>query len=458
MTRKTQTFLIAVLFAVPSVPARSDDLTLQDAITLALGRNRALAAAEARTAEQEAALRAARAERRPAIDFSQRVTRLDDKTVARANSAADGLSQLIGFEIPPFVFQDSYRTQLDLSLPLWTAGALGASIAAEREALTARQADYEAAERATAAEVARRFFRLAAVNEVGVARQEALERAERRLEEAEHRLDVGLVTRQEVLRWQVQVEEARADLAAVEADRLLARLDLADVLNLSFDEVGEPRLAGDEDATALFAWADALDPADVLGRAEEELDDLPEVRAARAEEAAAGEAVRGVRAGRLPRLDASASYGWLENETLAPDEFQNWSATLLLRVPIDLRGRVKADIERQAARERQAATAVGDVRASLRLAVGSALADLIRARSRRLSASRAEQEAKARRELLGRQADVGLTGLLDLIDADATLAAAEVAYRSARVDLLAAVAALELAWPGANPPGGGLIP
>lgn len=458
MIRMTQALLIAALLSLASAPVLGDELTLEDAIALALHRNRTLTAAGARTAEQEAALRAARAERLPALDFSQRVTRLDDKTVARANSAADGLSQLIGFDIPPFVFQDSYRTQFDLSVPVWTAGALGASVAAEREALNARQADYEAAERTTAAAVARRFFRLAATKEVGAARQEALARAERRLEEAEHRLDVGLVTRQEVLRWQVQVEEARAELAAVEADRLQARLDLADVLDLSFDEVGEPRLVGDEDAAELFAWADALDPGDVLKSAEDEIDDLPEVRAARAEQAAAGEAVRSVRAGRRPRLDASASYGWLENETLAPDGFQNWSATLLLRVPIDLRGRVRADVERQAARERQAATAVDDVRASLRLAVGNALADLIRARSRRFSASRAEQEARARRELLGRQADVGLTGLLDLIDADATLAAAEVAYRSARVDLLAAVAALELAWPGADPPGGGLIP
>ncbi len=83
---------------------------------------------------------------------------------------------------------------------------------------------------------------------------------------------------------------------------------------------------------------------------------------------------------------------------------------------------------------------------------------MVRVRSRLRSARRAEQEASARRELLRRQTEVGVTSLLDLIDADTTLADAEVARATARVDLLAAVAALELVWPEADPPDGGVIP
>lgn len=215
---------------------------------------------------------------------------------------------------------------------------------------------------------------------------------------------------------------------------------------------------GNDAVETLLPWAEELDLRQTLERAATGLDELPEVLAARAEAAAIGEAVRGARAARLPRLDAAATYGWLENETMELDEFQDWSASLVLAVPLDLCGRLKAEIARSRARQAAAATAVDDARALRRLELGRTLAEMMRVTSRLRSAGRAEQEAAARRQLLERQTEVSLTGPLDLIDADTTLAEAEVAHAIARVDLLAAVAALELAWPGADPPGGGLIP
>ncbi|MEE8526919.1 MAG: TolC family protein [Thermoanaerobaculia bacterium] len=138
--------------------ASAAELTLEQALEIARGNNRGLASARSRLSAQEAALRSAHAERWPSLDFSQRLTRIDPDTVARANSAATGLSLLIGFEIPPFVFEDGFRTQLDLAVPVWTSGGLSAAIAAEDDGLDARRADSEAAWRNVRGEVARRFF------------------------------------------------------------------------------------------------------------------------------------------------------------------------------------------------------------------------------------------------------------------------------------------------------------
>lgn len=431
--------------------------TLGRALALA-DRSRALVRAESQLARQEAAVAASKAQRWPSLDFSQRLTRIDDSTVDRANSAAEGLSRLIGFEIPPFAFQDSFVTRFDLAAPLWTSGGLAAEIAGEQRTLDARRADRDAAWRVTQGAVVRRFFALATASAVAAERQKALARTERRLREARRRLEVGLDTRQEVLRWQVELEVARAGLADTEAAALVARLELADVLDQPFDAVGEPQLPETAVVDALLTWAEGLEPGDVLRRAEGDLDELPEVRSARAEAAASSEAVRGARSQLLPRLDAAATFGWLENETLEPDEFETWSASLSLTVPIDLRGDRRARVAEARALERQAETGIDDVRAAARLEVGRALAGVLRGRSNLRSARRAVEEAAARRELLARQTEVGLTSLLDLVDADTTLVAAEVARATARVDLLAAVAALEIAWPGAAPPAGGLVP
>ena len=442
-----------------SVDAGAEEgLTLESALRQAWDEGRDVELALARVAEQEAALGVARSERWPSFAFSQRMTRVDSSTVERANSAATGLSLLIGFEIPPFVFEDSYRTQLEASLPLWTSGARRASIDGAAAGLEARRAGLDASQRTVARQVVARFYGLARAEAVGEARRQALVRAERRLAEAERRQDLGLGTRQEVLRWKVEVEGARAALASSEADGLVARLDLADVLGSGLDQLGILVLPGTSIIEALLEWAESIDPMVVLSAAEEDLDESPEVRSATAERSAADSAVAGARALRRPRLDAAAAYGWLENETLELDEFENWSASLVLTVPLDLRGRERQEVARREARRRAADVAVEEARAGRRLELGRALAELGRARARLRSARRATDEAGARRELLVRRSEIGLASLLDLVDADTTLVDAEVGLATARVDLLAAVAAVELAWPDADPPGGGLIP
>ena len=458
MLPRTVAGLLCPILVLLSGAAAAAELSLEQALELAREHNRALSSVRFQVSEQEAALRSARSERWPTLDFSQRLTRIDPDTVSRANAAATGLSQLIGFEIPPFVFEDSFRTQLELAVPVWTSGGLRAAVAAEDDGLDARRAENQATWRSVQGEVARRFFTAVSSRQVMAARRQALERAERRLLEAERRLEVGLTTRQEVLRWQVEVESSRAAVAAAEADLFVSRLELADVLGQPAADLGEPAAPRPDVVEALLAWAEGLEPMEVMRIADAGLDELPEVRAARARAEASGEAVRQTRAARRPRLDAAASYGWLENQTFELDEFANWSASLLLTVPIDLRGRLSAEIARGQARREDAEVAVDDVRAARRLELGRAVAEVVRVRSRLRSARRAEQEAAARRELLVRQTEVGVTSLLDLIDADTTLADAEVARAAARVDLLAAVAALELVWPEADPPDGGVIP
>jgi outer membrane protein len=449
--------LIVLVLAAASSAASESALTLERALALAAARNRQLSTAREQAVAQAASLQSIRAQRWPALSLSQRLTRIDDGTVSRANAASDGLSALLGIEIPPFVYGESYRTQLDLVAPVWTGGALGAAITAEEEGLSARYADEAVAQRAVQAEVVQRYFTLAAAVQVRRARNQALERAERRLQESNHRLEVGLTTRQEVLRWRVQVAAARAEQAAAEAELLVARLELADTLQTSLAQVKSLLPPMPQQVAALLEWAQSLDADAVLAVAATDIDALPELLAARSQAAATAAGTRVARASLLPRADFAATIGWLENETMALDELREWSASLRLTVPLDLRGDLRAQIRQAASLERVAEMAVEDVRAAVQLAVGRALAEVIRTRTELTSAEHACEEAAARRELLSHQTEVGLATLLDLVDADTTLVAAEVARATTRSSFLAAVAALELAWPGAEPPDGGLI-
>jgi outer membrane protein TolC len=208
----------------------------------------------------------------------------------------------------------------------------------------------------------------------------------------------------------------------------------------------------------LLEWADRLEPEQVLTGSGTDLTSLPEVRAARARVAAARQDLRATRAGLYPRVDGSFTYGWLENDTLALDVFSDWSASVVMTVPLDLRGDVRSRARVAEAGVDGLELAADEVLTGVRLELGRNLAELLRARTRLRSARRALTEATARRELLARQRDVGFADLLDLIDADTTLVASDVALAVARAEFLGAVARLELVWPDAAPPDGGLIP
>jgi outer membrane protein TolC len=168
--------------------------------------------------------------------------------------------------------------------------------------------------------------------------------------------------------------------------------------------------------------------------------------------------VRRIKAGLLPRLDGAVTYGWLENETPDLDVFADWSATLQLSLPVDARGEVRGRLAAARARAEAAEIALAGTRIDLEQELGRTLAELHRSRASMTSAEEALVESEARRGLLERQHEVGLADLLDLIDADTTLATAEVEVAAARSSFLTAVARLELVWPDADPPDGGLIP
>jgi outer membrane protein len=414
-------------------------------------RQARLAVDEARSAEVEA-----RRLRLPTLALTQSVTEIDPETEARANAAADGLGDAFGIDIPPFVYGRSFRTEAQTQWSVWTAGRLSSGIRVAESLRAATFADELSTLRQSRVGVIRGYFGLAAADGVIVARESALRRAERRLQESRNRLDVGLGTRQEVLRWRVEVEGATADLASARADRFVARLELAEGLALPISRVESVVMPTPFHVDALLDWADAVDAERAVETAT--FNDLPEIEAAEARIRAAEEQRRRNRAELYPRLDASAAAGWLENDTLSPDEFSTWSAALVLTVPIDARGDQRARVRQAEARLEAAGVGREIAESQLRLELGRALAELMRSRTRLRSARVALDEAEARRTLLARQHEVGLVALLDLIDADNVAAGAEVALAQARAGFLAAVAELELVWEAADPPGGGLVP
>ncbi len=156
MTRGRRALLAGVVLAGVAVSgaagAAGSGESLQDAWAMALARDASVAAAQADVEAATAGERAARAARLPRVEASGGYTRYD--TAPALSIVTSGLS----FSSPPiFDGDDTVMAGAQLSLPLYTGGALSASIRAARLSREAAEAVGEQSVADLRIEVAERF-------------------------------------------------------------------------------------------------------------------------------------------------------------------------------------------------------------------------------------------------------------------------------------------------------------
>lgn len=149
---------------------------------------------------------------------------------------------------------------------------------------------------------------------------------ERQLEAARNRRAAGVATELEVLRFQVDLENARAQLLRLQGAADLAR--------------------GDVNVVILRPTNAPIEPVDDLGFVDLEADlehtieqakaNRPELKAAEWNARIYDEAVGIVRADKQPRLDFNGAFGWSVRDTgnFLKDDYQKWSLSVTLKVPL----------------------------------------------------------------------------------------------------------------------------
>lgn len=424
----------AVLAATAALAAAQTPLTLPEAVGIALKSNPALAAAEGRTSGARAVLDRAGAERWPQVRLESRVGRVSEVPTTR----------LAG--MPPLALaeQNSWITSATLQQLVFAGGRVDATVRQAERGAAAARASLQRARQTAAFGAERAFFLLvAAQEETGVAAKN-LAAAKSHLRVAGQRLAARVTARFDVLRAEVQAEEALQEAVRADGNLAAARALLLQALGLS---TGEFYAVAPEAAVSSRPELDTL-----LAQA---LEQRPDLQALARQVEAAAEGVAAARAERLPTLALAADYQYVQPESTTL--FSRWSVGAVLSLPA-------FDGGRAAARRLEAEASLVQARAALDLARRQVEAEVRLAAARAASASAQVQVAErrvAQAEELARLADVRFAGgvgtATELADAKASLAMARYGLVRAHADSGIAGAEMRLAVGAAprEPPGRG---
>jgi multidrug efflux system outer membrane protein len=396
-----------------------DDAQLESAVEEALKSNADLVIAAARVDEARALVGEAESNFFPTID-------------ARGGASRQQLSRRTPTSFPgvPTRFTD-YRATLNVSYEVDIFGRLRAGARAARAELEASEAARETVRLALAAQVAKSYFTLRALDEQVALTRNTVRLREDTLSLQKKRFDGGVLSEFEYRQIEAEVAAERALLPPLEGDREREEAALSLLLGRSPRQIFEDRVnrkASLDDKPAAPVLPSGVPSELLLRRA-----DLVEAERLLA---AADARIAAARAEMFPSISLTGAFG-SESAALS-DLFTGpaglWNIGLALSQPIFAGGRLQARTDAAAARERQV---LGQYQKAIQTAfseVRSALA----AQSRSLESYEAQStraEALTHSLRLARlRYDNGLASQLDVLDAERGLLAA----RSARIEALRA--------------------
>ncbi len=431
--------------AFPQEPPRS--LTVEEAVALALEASPALHAAGARLEGAAARTRELEAGRLPSVQAGAGYSRLSHVPPFEVDLP---LPPAIGgpraFVISPTLL-DQYAVQVNVQQPIFTGFRLSRTIEAARrgEQAAGREMSQDRADAAFAARTA--AWNLFKAREVERLAAESAGTARAHLERVKSLLAQGLVTRNDLLRSEVQL--SNAELQTIEAGNAVAAATAAldSLLGWPLETPVEIRtsaadvLAGLDEAARSYP---ELPP--VLRKLEASRPDLLALRdRVKAAEAAVGAAA----ASRYPQVFATAGLLYMNpNPRLLPARnkfYGTWNAGLSVSYDLWNGGRAAEQTRQARALVTQAEDAFRVARDRAALEATQAWLELRRARERIAAAEKAMGQARENlREAQNRFAE-GVALTTEVLDAETLDLQAKTAYAQALADAALAQARMRKA-------------
>ena len=399
------------------------DTVLTRLVNTALGQNRDLAVARARITEYRAEAGVAAAPLWPSITV---------------NAGASKNKIAIG-SFPPVMY-DAFRVTGDVAweLDFWGLTRRG------MQAADADAAAQEAAERATVlslvSDVATAYLTLLELDQEQAVSDRTLATRTETLDLARQRYDRGLISELDVRQFEAQVAVPAAQLARVQQARAQTEHAL-DVL-LGQGPSAVPRGGSLSEAARALIVPDSL-PSSLLGR-------RPDVKIAEEAYVAATARVGVADAARLPAFEIGGSYGSQTaqvNQLFGPGT-QIYQLQAGVSIPLFKGGALSEEAKAARARAEQAAARYQQVVLDALRDAGDALAGARAARDQVLANETQTVALRRALELADLRYRTGVSGYLEVLEAQRGLFVAEIALSQAELQELAAAVQLYKALGG----------
>jgi outer membrane protein TolC len=426
--------LIAAMAAVATVHAEPLQLDADTAAAMAIEASNLSTAAAERVAASGSAVRAADAARLPSI--SANASYVNRSAVPEFGVPTDDPEEPVFILFPNI--ENTYSLDVTLTQPIYTGGR----IAAGRDGARFDEASAGQSQRLTALDLAytaRRLYWAAVAAEAGLEVADAqLRRAERLLADAIALREAGMALNADVYAAEARTAAAQVDVIRAQTERDQAQARLLSLLGVVGDV---PVELADRDTSAVPAPPVGLE--DLVAGA---IERRPEIGVADARIESLGAQARATRAERRPTVGLSAHWKVAQpNERYLPpvdERNDSWAVGVSASWKLFDGSRTSEQVAAVRGEQRAVRADRGELERQIRLDVTTARLELIAALEA-VSASDASAEAATAWEAAsGERYAAGLALIYELLDAQADLAAAEMAQVQTRATAWMAEATL----------------
>jgi outer membrane protein len=438
--KKTAVLLFGLWLAIagPAVLAAQEGpetltLTLEDAIELALQQNPFFMATREKETQARSLVRASVSMFLPTLNAQGQDT-LDEK--------------LFVLEFPSFIpgeppqrisidFTKNYQMSLAFSLPLFAGGRLVSGYKQANYNLQASRETVRLSEQETIFDVKRSFYGYLLAREFSAAAQEALDLAEKFRVNVKNLYEVGMASRFDLLRSEVQVANLRPQAIKAKNSVDVAELGLKTIVGIDLET---PIAVKGELA------APPLDT-ETGGAIEQALGQRPELRQIDYQRRMAGEMLKIARGSALPTLAIGGNYSfWADGLNFRKGAWQNFYAiNLSLTIPLFNGFESRARIGQSKALIRELEWTRKGLSDMIAFEVRQAVLNYSQARETLLSQEQNVGQAREAVRIAELNYAEGLATNLDVSTAQVALSQARTNYSQALYDCVISQAQLEKA-------------
>jgi outer membrane protein len=435
--KKAKAILLAILLifltTTFSFPQEKLTLTLKDSIQLALSQNPYHLAAEERLETARAKLREAAAGFFPSLNSEGLHTLAEKLFVLEFPSFIPG-------EPPQRVSMDftkDYQFSLTFSLPLFTSGRLTSGFKQAKYGLRSTEEAVRQSEHITVFNAKKAFYGYLLAQDFVKVAEEAVEVAEKHLKNVKNLYEVGMASKFDLLRSEVQVANLKPQLIRARNNSKIAELSLKTLLGLDLSQPIE--IKGQLTYEPFEPDLDESVSKAMLKR--------PEISQLRYQKQMAGQALKLARASNLPSLAVSATYNfWADQFNFKKNTWQSFYAVnLVLSLPIFNGFATSARVAQSKAMIKELDLNQKGLIDIIEFEVRQAILSLQEAKESLFSQEKNVEQAQESLRIAELNFSEGLATTLDISSAQAALSQAKTNYSQALYDYVISLAELDKA-------------
>lgn len=336
-------FLIALLsiysLISAQVPLKVDKvyINMEEAISLALSQNNQVKASEFAMRKANWDKKQAWTQLFPTVTLNSRYMWIDDSTFALRDFSRYFQDPNSPFDIPQTVFQESYYTSIDLSLPVFNGNILNGLFIADAAEDASIQLN-ESARRNIVFLVTQAYLNVLNLSEVLEIQNEYLNLSKLNFEKAERLHNAGRYSISEVLRWKVELQQQKSIVVTSESQLRTSKTLLKRYTNIEMkneieieNRIPEILLVESENLTN-------MPNENILKMIQLSDEKLIEVNAALAA-AKSNEKIskyfyHNSYSSFMPNINLTYSHAWRENNTIELDDYSPKTLMVNLSMPL----------------------------------------------------------------------------------------------------------------------------